>query len=330
MRVSKAAAWLELKPIIVRWVPLTLFQSGGLVRSPIIVRVERLPLDAAKRSELRALADQPRQICLLLDPRTALSKGITIPRAAAALRENAVALSIRQTMPNQGRGLIWRSVATGYRDNQIDYTVFIIKEAVLEQLANDVRGLGVALERIELADTAAPAVWEARPGETWRIWLWMMIMAFGVCAVAIWSVVSMERTIAGLAEENRAGIARITALEERLVTLRTETAVGVEQQTAIETDLALFNTQSRRLGILTALTEVLPDTVWISELSITGDNVQMSGFATGDVAAVVGLLQAQNWTKSVRLDGPITYDSYGDQNRFDLGFVLTSPSSTSP
>jgi general secretion pathway protein L len=328
--LAMAATWQRLGSALSRWVPMTLFQSGGLTLSPRVVRIDSLPLDTAVRTQLRSFAGRSRAVCLSLDPGIALSKRVTIPRAAAAQRDRAVSLNIRQTMPNQGRGLVWRSIPVEAPDTQIDYMVYMFKDAMLLKLANDARNEGVSVESIVLAGFDVQPVWELHPESARRKRFWLAATLLGILGIAVWSTAAMERRVSALTESNLAADARVAVLQERLVAMRAEQEAGAAQQNATLTDLAQFNAQARRLSTLTALTDTLPDPVWISELSITGDTVLMSGFAAGDVAEIVTLLQAQNWATAVRLEGPITYDSYSGQNRFDLGFQIVAAEVASP
>ncbi len=86
--------------------------------------------------------------------------------------------------------------------------------------------------------------------------------------------------------------------------------------------MQLFSDQARRLRLLTDLTETLPDTVWISELSISGDQLVLSGFTSGEVTEVITQVQSLPWAFNVQLNGAISYDSYSGQNRFELGTAI--------
>lgn len=317
-----AAMWSRVGAVFSRLVPKTLFQAGGSRLSPTAVRIGCLPYDAVASANIQTVAARSRAISLLLDPDLALLKRMTIPRAAAGLSDRAISLNVRQSMPNQGQGLTWRAVLVGHRDAHADYNVYMLKKVILDELVGAVARQGGTVDRIALAGLDAAPVWERRPDNPRLRRLWLMATGLGIIGIAGWSIVSLERRASVLADATQAGETRVAALQNRLVELRAAKEAGDEEQNATLTDLAQFNAQSRRLGTLTALTDVFPDTVWISEVSITGDTVLMSGFVMGDVAEIVTLLQTQTWAEAVRLEGPITYDSYSGQNRFDLGLRI--------
>jgi hypothetical protein len=118
--------------------------------------------------------------------------------------------------------------------------------------------------------------------------------------------------------------ARTAALEERLLAKRAEAETGRESSAGILHDMALFSDQARRLQLLADLIAALPDTVWISELSISGDQLVLSGFTAGEVTEVITQVQSLPWASNVQLNGAISYDSYSGQNRFELSIAIVT------
>jgi Tfp pilus assembly protein PilN len=66
----------------------------------------------------------------------------------------------------------------------------------------------------------------------------------------------------------------------------------------------------------------LPDSVWVSELSISGDRLVLSGFTSAEVTDVIKLVQGLPWAKDVQLNGAISFDSYSGQSRFEIGLLV--------
>ena len=101
----------------------------------------------------------------------------------------------------------------------------------------------------------------------------------------------------------------------------------MEAQDAEVTDRRLqieaFADDYHRLGLLLDLTEVLPDDVWISDLSVSGAQLRFSGFASGEVSAVVEAIRQLDWALDVDLDGPVFFDTRDRRNRFEMLVSLT-------
>jgi Tfp pilus assembly protein PilN len=143
-------------------------------------------------------------------------------------------------------------------------------------------------------------------------------------ALLLWSVWQIEREVWLLQAANAERAKANQVLEDRLVAMTVSLNDAEEAEAALIADLGMFEKQSGRLGMLADLTRALPDNVWVSELSVNTDELRISGFAEGDATAVVEIVQQQTWATTVRLDGPIMYDSYTRQNRFSLWVGLTS------
>ena len=66
------------------------------------------------------------------------------------------------------------------------------------------------------------------------------------------------------------------------------------------------------------LANSLPDTVWISQLSLSSDQVSLSGFTSLEVPNLIQQIQALPWATHAKLAGPAAIDSYSGQTRFDV------------
>ncbi len=299
--------------------PQALFMSGLPGPAPVVVMVEALPIDEVG---LRRASAAQRPVTAMLDPATALQRRIRLPCAAMAKAEAAIGLQLRQTLPGQGRGLIWRSELLGRQGDQAEYAVHILKESQIDELVANMRGAGVALHSVTIGKGRVQPLWQASPNAGVTFKRWVTFAGLMVASVSLASVILLEHQRAEVADLVVARASRVAALEERLLTAKSKSEEGKLQQQSVLSDMGTFAAQSRRLSQLLDLTNVLPDTVWVSELSITGDRMVFSGFAEGDVAPVIALLQQLPWAQSVQLNGPISYDSYSGQNRFEVGLTV--------
>jgi Tfp pilus assembly protein PilN len=301
--------------------PSDLFLPG--LPKPLVVSLEvaSLPADLTK---LKIITTERRALVVKLGPEATLRRTISLPRAAASKAEAAIALQLRQTLPGQGRGLLWAAEQVGKSAGQVHYVVSIVKEMQIEQLIKDIGAAGGVLEEIVVGEGQPKPIWEARPRRSAGYKNWVAFTMLSVVVIASVVVVFLERERATLLEVLDARLTRIGVLEERLATARATAAEGSTQEQAIHAELLRFSSQARRLALLMDLADVLPDSVWISELSIEGDRMLLSGFVAGDVAETVSLLQGLPWAKEVQLIGPISLDSFSGQNRFEVGMRIAT------
>jgi hypothetical protein len=311
-------AWQAARRLRNTLIPEVLFMPGPPGAFPTVVKIGALPIDEASLRRA-ALVRQP--VIIEIDSATALQRHIKLPSAASAKADAAIGLLLRQTLPGQGRGLLWRSEPRGRQGGQTDYTVHIFKESQIDELIASLKRAGVAVHAVTIGKGTQP-FWHAVPNAASVVRRWAIIAALAVALVSLICVVAIERQRAQVEDVLMARSARVTALEERLLVAKSKSEEGKLQEQSVLSDMAMFVAESRRLQLLADLTTALTDEIWVSEMSISGNRMVISGFTDGDVASVVSLLQQLSWTQNVQLNGPISYDSYSGQNRFELGLTI--------
>ena len=80
----------------------------------------------------------------------------------------------------------------------------------------------------------------------------------------------------------------------------------------------------RSIKILAALTNDIPDGVWISQISITNNEVRLAGFSDHAPSELVVILQQNPLFLETRLSGPVVRDRRLERDRFEM--VLTRES----
>jgi Tfp pilus assembly protein PilN len=301
--------------------PGWLFLPGLPEKEAVPFRVASLPLDPAT---LRRAATLRRPISVVLDPSLALRRDLKLPKAALAQAQAAVDLQLRQTLPSGGEGLIWRVETTAQSGKQADLAAYLVKAHLVAGLVDDMKAAGVDLSTVELEGAKTEPFWQARAGSREQAKRWAAFTALIVALIATASVVYFELERSQLDDLVETRQARVSALEERVASASAEAQASIAEAQLITTDLATFAQQSRRLGGLVALTDALPDSVWISELSIAGDDLTLSGFTSEDVGDLMKSLQGLEWVSDVQLNGTVIFDNFTGQNRFDISFRLVA------
>jgi Tfp pilus assembly protein PilN len=290
-------------------IPVTLFQPGFFVPDPPVFVVRSLPLSDADGRGLADLAKRHDVIALHLDSSLGLQRTVTLPKAAAGRAEAVINMQMRQTLPAMANGLVWQFAQTGRTAQDVLFTVFVMKEDVLLQLQTAVETYGAAISEIRFAGVAGPALYSTKQKDAKTQRRWILATLFCVLAITSWAVWALEANVDALQTANAARSASNAALEEQLVglTARINDAEGVRAR--LLADLSTFARQSERLAFWTDLTRDLPDAVWISELTVDADRMSLAGFTSGDATDVVETVQRQAWADTVRLEGPIQFDS---------------------
>jgi general secretion pathway protein L len=191
-------------------------------------------------------------------------------------------------------------------DGRLEVTVAVVPRALLERIRERLLELGIEVEGVDLGEADAPPVARfdltgERPrgsGSLLRI-LAAGILALTVVAGAALAGSEIHARSVVLADRERAATlleARLSDLGElraRLETLRREAGLVAERLAAAPSALA----------VLEALSRALPDEAFLSELVLSGDRLEIAGYAT-NAAPLVPLLEELPVLEDVRFRAP--------------------------
>ncbi|WP_341214332.1 PilN domain-containing protein [uncultured Limimaricola sp.] len=303
--------------------PTSVFTAGLPPRHVLTLQLERPLIGAADLATVTAAARHGRPVDLVLPRDAFLEKSVTLPRAARRQAAAAIAVQMRQEMPAQGHGLVWRAAPAERRGDRLVYAVLLMKQDDLAALRRAVDNTGASLRSVRTMDT--PGIMPfldnrrlaSRPERRWSLALVALVaLTAGWTMFAQWRELShLARDIAGLRQE-------ITDLADRAVQAQQEAVSREASRATLASDLACFRAEYHRLLILSNLTTLLTEGVWLAALSLEGDDLRLVGFAEGDVTAVVAAIRDAPWALDVELDGPVVVDPVSRQNRFQLRVAL--------
>lgn len=300
-----------------RLVPAWLTQTGLPPRRIRSVLIPGFPIDPPVKAAVSLAASAGAPVELRLSPDLFLKRSVDLPAAARQDAESAIALLMRQSMPGQAEGLVWRHAFTGNGTDPI--TVYVLKTARLHDILQDV---GVPVRRVTIDGVqAAPLVDNRattdRPERFWnRATAVLTALALAsVFAAQAWTLSGVTRTVA-------AETARVADLRETAAAARAAAeARGVETSARL-TDLARLDQDSSRLRLIADLTRVLDDTVWLSTFALDGTVLRLEGASQQEVAPVIAAVRQLPWIDSVDLDGAVVVDGVTGERRFQLLVAL--------
>lgn len=299
--------------------PQALFLPGLPQPAPLEIKIDTLPMTDVARQQAR---QAQRPVVAVIDQGLTLRRRISLPKAVGAKADAAIGLQLRQTLPSQGQGLIWRAAVSGKFGDMTEHSVYILKQAQLDILLGELRTIGANVEAVRVGADGVKPIWQRSPDQTRSARNWQAFTGLSVAMIGLVAVIGVERDRIALSDLVSSRAERLAELEARLTTQRETANADQQSAMAVLRDMDLFAAQSRRLNLLSDLTAALPDSVWVSELSIFEDRLTLSGFASGDVGDVISTIQNLPWAKDVKLNGSINFDSYSGQNRFELGLQM--------
>lgn len=258
-----------------------------------------------------------------------LIKELSLPAKAKNNLDKVVNLHVRQSMPRGAADLLWRYVPHKRDKTSLTVDIFLLKKSVLHRIEQAAERHGVRIRRVDLAghEAVAPLL-DNRPRTDRVIRLWGLTAGALAMAMAGYVAVTEWLETAELSQR----VANLEAMQADLGTRAFELRQTLDRENAafadISRDVAIFEAEYRRLPILLDLTERLPDDTWISELSLVGSALRLSGFTAGDVAKLMDDLRTLPPVASVTLNGQVSFDSLSQRYRFDLALALAHSGAT--
>jgi general secretion pathway protein L len=191
-------------------------------------------------------------------------------------------------------------------DGRIEVAVAALRRDLVQRVREGLAELGLEIGRVDLGDPDGPlrARFDLGDGDRAERGSMLRLVAAGTLGALLLgglalagseiharSVVLTDRTRAAAALEER--LSDLPALRERLETLRSEAGLVAGR---------LRSTPSA-LAVLEELSRLLPDDVYLSELALERDRLQIGGFAAS-ASPLVPLLEALPSLEDVRFDAP--------------------------
>lgn len=302
---------------LARMAPAALVRAGLPPRRVRSVLVGALPLTDPAKAALALAGAGGAPVDVRLSRELFLIRSVAVPPAARKDAAGAVALQLRQSMPGQADGLVWRHAeGTG---GAVD--VYILKSARLTEV---LQGAGVTVRRVLIDGVDAAPLYDARaetdrPERFWNRAV-PVVGALALLAVLAVQGLAVMRAEGAVAEAE----ARLATLRDEAAAARAEAEARNAQMTAEMADAARLLRESRRLALVADLTRVLGDGVWLSSLALDGGTLRVSGFSSGDVAEVLAAIRPLDWVEAVDLDGAVAVDAASGDRRFQLIVTLRS------
>lgn len=314
--MQAVAGWGEkLGERLQRLAPAFVVRAGLPPRRVRHVLIESLPLTEPARAALALAGRGGAPVDVRLAAGVFLRRSVALPAVARRDAAGAVAVQMRQSMPGQAEGLVWRHVGQG---DSVE--VFVLKEARLTELLAECRGITLRRVVIDGVDAAPLHDGRATADRAERFWnravpAVVAVALAGVLAVQGWTLMQTQGAVA------EAG-ARVTALRDEAAAARAEAETRNAASAAQLADVARLSRDGQRLRLIADLTRVLGDQVWVSSFALDGGVLRLAGFTAGDAAEVVAAIRPLPWVAAVDLDGSVALDEASGDRRFQLLVTL--------
>jgi general secretion pathway protein L len=267
------------------------------------------------------------RLAIRLPHELCFSRTLEIPEAAEHDAVRILDLDLARNLPFQQQDIAVAQyrLRGGDGDGNSVFEQLIIKRAFIAPLQEALAAEGLAIDRVDCWDAAGkralPINFIESSGEkvgsrsSGRLARWLVVLSLllGATAVAVHayrynSAIEDVRAQSAAARANALG-AKAEAASLDSVRRTSETLFGLRAS------------EVRRLDALRVLSEILPDSDYLTELRIEDDQLSVSGYSAA-AARLVPLLEKSQKFIGVRLTAPVTFDSRAGKERFSLSARL--------
>jgi general secretion pathway protein L len=273
---------------------------------------------------------------LRFPPRAGLRRIVALPAAAGDALHNVLRFEIDRLTPWPADEVLFGYRRLGNRDGKLEVELVVLPRATVEAACESLAQQGITPAAIDLEgdDPQAPPTMnlaldpmQARRGMVLRLG---RLLAFGLglpllattawigwlLAAQIGDTSLLERQVAAA----RSSTAPIAAMAAEIAAADNGGTLIAQQRHAVP----------RLTVVLEALSQLLPDTVWLTDVDLKGMALHIGGYA-GDAAALIALLEASPHFAAAKFDAPSRRDAARNTERFSItvtieqGLQLTSP-----
>jgi Tfp pilus assembly protein PilN len=275
---------------------------------------------ALLKGDVVGLQPVPRKNVDIYLPETVLLKrDITVPTASLAKIDSIVALDTVQKTPFKPHEIFSTIKIVERSKTGAKVVQWIARKDTIDAIVAQLKALGLSVRQIHVEEQQTSALAdfssEIAPRAKSIRRLNGLVVFVGGLLLAGWAIA--PTWFAAQALEKQASYT--SALSERAVALRNE----LEDLQGGATEHAAFIARvSRRQTvshILRELTVALPDTVWLTDVSIQNGRIIVRGSTSGSAAELVLSLTEDRRFISPRLTGPVSQTA-DRRERFDMTF----------
>lgn len=262
--------------------------------------------DASKAADVLRGA----QADIVLQPRRSLVRQLELPRRASEFLDGIVRAQIDRLTPwtaaNAAFG--WHPSPTDAGGERLAVTIAATARPAIEPLANAVAGLGAGLIRVyaalqePLPDTAIIMIYERKAAREEELRRTRRILTGLFATAAFAALVSVAASIyAGGAFQSRRD--DVTA---RLAELRAKLQPGPDAPSEAAAGLERRKHEApSSVIVIEALSRILPDDTYLTELRIAGSKLQIIGL-TRDASALIRLIEQTPYFREATFFSPTT------------------------
>jgi general secretion pathway protein L len=276
---------------------------------------------------VRGVARRSAEIVLELPPDRVLRREVSLPLAARENLREVLSFEMDRHTPFQAEEVAYdhRIVRTDAAAKRVAVELAVVPRAFFDRAVALANALGAPPDRISIEGNDGefnfmPSLDHEGKRFGSRLVLVLALLTFVLALIAIYLPLHMRyATLAELERElaeGRTAAVELDALRKRANAALERTRFLVDQRRASPTVVALLD----------EVTERLPDSTWLTQLGVHGNQIALAGFSPAAASLVAGL-EDSPLLSDVHFASPVTVDPRVGLERFNLSAVITAPES---
>ncbi|OWJ64346.1 hypothetical protein BWR60_25075 [Inquilinus limosus] len=272
-----------------------------------------------------AVRNRRSPVVLHLPPEAGLSRELTLPTTATSSLPHLLRREMDRLMPWPG-DRVWLAAQVLHRvegGRKIEAELTVVPDAAVEPARRALAGLDVLIAAVELDGPGGKRIL-LPPGED-RAATGRRRLRRAALAIAALFAVAVVGTGGWIGWQGWQRGQEIAALQGRVASARpaAEEVRQLRQEIAELSDSRRFIADKRRTVpaasiVLESVSRLLPDDVWLSDLSISDASLRAGGSAA-DASALIGVFEGSGRFADARFLAPSTRDRETGRDRFSVG-----------
>ena len=269
-----------------------------------------------------------RDVMLKVSPSLALRPQLKLPTASKRTLKGALGFELERLTPIDPSQLYFDFIIDGREPetNLTQVTLRVVRKAVLDEAILVCHGAGALIGSIGFSGDARDGDWTSYPVDR-SAFLRTQWRRFGNFAlVSLAGALLLAVVVAGYARGSSAN----DALSDQVADAMTRAAVVERMEHRIET----ANTQISRLVAqrqgslfiesLAALSRLLPEGTWLTELHLESGKLRADGYSK-NASSLIGILDRSDTFANAQFSSPLVRNPADGTDRFELTFDIVPP-----
>lgn len=288
------------------------YTSGVYVAPSSLLQADGPVVPAMKRT---AIVD------VQLPAHVILTRSLDVPRAAKTKMHEVALLDLMRKTPFSPQEIYMASAAGKLRDDMIPVRQWLFKRADADSLIKRLEAPGIQVRKLLVGEADGAVLLDRRRILSKRTrWLRLLNASMAVSAfiaATTWWLLPASKAAQALPQLSEAHAGK----QQLVFALRQELEARSSTATADESFVREVVMRTRLVDLLRNLTVALPDSVWISDVSLRSDTLLITGETQASATDLVLSLAEKSGFDNPRLNGPVSRTRTGAEKfQLAIGF----------